>query len=522
MSRSLRHVLVWLHVLSSVGWMSQAAAMCVLMVLSATAPSRDAAVMAIDAAHTLDATVLVACANASAFTGFVLAAVTTWGYFRYRWVAAKFVITLGQLYLGIGVLSPRLNDAVSAVRGGGEPGIVPLAAGTALMASALAFQAWLSVAKPGGRTRRGEREAVPPSIASAPVFALCVAAPLFDVVVLAALGDPTPVAQLAALVVVLVDRRRRTLRSRRALGAAARPEPASNARVAEVREVCDGVRALRLIPDDLRSWEPGAHIDLTLPSGTVRQYSLAGDPGDSGYLIAVRLEAAGRGGSAEVHRLAVGDAVRVSAPRNDFPLVPAPSYLFLAGGIGVAPFLPMLVALDRAGADFRLVLRGRRAGAIPFADELAGRHGDRITVSAADREPRPDIAALVRTAAPGTAVYVCGPEPMISAAEAAGTVHAERFTVGADATGEPFDVYLARTRATVHVGAGECTLDALRRELPGAPSSCRTGLCGSCELAVLAGRADHRDTVPAPDRGREGVFYPCVSRSADPLLVVDA
>jgi ferredoxin-NADP reductase len=149
-------------------------------------------------------------------------------------------------------------------------------------------------------------------------------------------------------------------------------------------------------------WEPGAHIDLILPNWLTRQYSLCGDPADrESYRIAVRHESLSRGGSEYVHLfLRQGRTLEVSLPRNNFPLVAAPEYLFLAGGIGITPILPMLRATVAAGATGTVVYVGKSLATMPFADELRSSYGDRVRIVATEERDRPDFAALASSWTP--------------------------------------------------------------------------------------------------------------------------
>lgn len=201
-----RQLTVWLHVLTSVGWMSMALVLFVLLHLALTGPRADA-LAAAATAHHIDSVLLAPLANASAATGLLLGVGTAWGLARHRWVLIKLLITLVQLYVGIFVLSPALGAL--ATTGTAPP--LPLVVGTAAMAGAIAFQGWLSVAKPGGRTRRTAHPAKLP-IAAPWVFAAAVLAPLTDIAVGTAVGFPTPVLSLLT-VVVAVEVRRRTLRA---------------------------------------------------------------------------------------------------------------------------------------------------------------------------------------------------------------------------------------------------------------------------------------------------------------------
>ncbi|WP_024802635.1 PDR/VanB family oxidoreductase [Nocardia sp. BMG51109] len=270
----------------------------------------------------------------------------------------------------------------------------------------------------------------------------------------------------------------------------------------------------------LPTWRPGAHLDVFLPSGRQRQYSLCGDPADRfRYRIAVRLIPGGEG-SGEIHReVRVGDRLRIRGPRNAFALVDAPSYLFLAGGIGITPILPMVKA---AGARGRLVYTGRSRDSMPFLDELPG-----ADVRPDDEFGAPDVAELISGAEPGAAVYVCGPPPMLAAAQRCmfeldptGSLHTERFSAAPVVDGREFTLTLARTGRTIRVGADETALTAIRRELPDVGYSCRQGYCGTCQVRVLGGNVDHRDHT-LTDRDRRDRMLVCVSRAADDELVVD-
>lgn len=198
-TKTWRQLTVWLHVVTSVGWMGQALALFTLLVIGRTSEDREIRVAATSMAHEIDTVLLAPLANASAFTGFALAAATAWGFTRHWWVLAKFAITLVQLYAGIFLLSGALRDSV-----GGDPPPAQLAAGTALMASALAFQAWLSVAKPWGKVRSGVKLPTAPTW----VFVAAVLAPLTDITVGLLLGYPLPALSLAVLIIQLVRRRR--------------------------------------------------------------------------------------------------------------------------------------------------------------------------------------------------------------------------------------------------------------------------------------------------------------------------
>ncbi|MFI6148836.1 PDR/VanB family oxidoreductase [Streptomyces sp. NPDC051109] len=290
-------------------------------------------------------------------------------------------------------------------------------------------------------------------------------------------------------------------------------------------EPADGVLMLTLESAELPPWSPGAHVDVQLPSGLVRQYSLCGDPADAGrYTIAIRLVEDGRGGSREAHaQLPEGAELPVRPPRNRFELEPSSSYLFVAGGIGITPILPMLRAAEAAGADWTLLYGGRSRPSMPFLAELEP-YGARVTVVPQDEAGLPDLSPLT-AAGPDTLVYCCGPAPLMEAVREAAPpttrVHLERFTATpATGTSRPFTVELRRSGRTIEVAADESTLAAVRRELPDTPYSCEQGFCGTCQHRVLAGGVDHRDTL-LTDREREDSMLLCVSRAQDDHLVLD-
>nr|WP_250548834.1 PDR/VanB family oxidoreductase [Pseudonocardia sp. H11422] len=297
----------------------------------------------------------------------------------------------------------------------------------------------------------------------------------------------------------------------------------------------DGVLSLRLVDPDgaaLPPWTPGAHVDLVLPSGLVRQYSLCGDPGDrSAYLVAVRREPAGRGGSAEVHATAlVGATLGVRGPRNRFELVDAPRYLLLAGGIGITPLLPMLAELRRRGRPCELWYGGRDRASMPFVDQLRRLHPDGVHVVPQDEYGLLDVAGLTAAAAPGTAVYCCGPEGLLRAAEAACgglDLHVERFAATAPpaepaAVGGAFEVELCRSGVVAPVAPDQTVLDAVRAAGADVLSSCEEGFCGTCEVRVLDGEPEHHDAIlSAAERERGETMMICVSRCRSPRLVLD-
>ena len=301
-------------------------------------------------------------------------------------------------------------------------------------------------------------------------------------------------------------------------------------RVAAKTRAAEGVVVLTLTDPDggrLPDWTPGSHVDLVLPDGSTRQYSLCGDRWDAyAYRVGVLREPIGRGGSAWVHdELQVGDLVGVGGPRNQFRLVPAQRYLFLAGGIGITPLLPMVAAADRLGADWRLVYGGRTRASMAFLDELAP-YGDRVTLWPQDERGLLPLAELLT----GTdaRVYCCGPGALLDAVEATcppGLLRTERFAAkeqGAPVRDTPFTVVLDRTGAEVEVTPQLSVLEAVRSAGVEVLSSCREGTCGTCETAVLAGDPDHRDSIlDEAERAAGDCMFVCVSRSRGDRLVLD-
>ena len=281
----------------------------------------------------------------------------------------------------------------------------------------------------------------------------------------------------------------------------------------------------------LPRWQPGAHVDVALPGGEVRQYSLCGDPDAPTWRIGVLRETDGRGGSAWLHdSLVVGDAVRLAGPRNHFEFEPrrGTSYVFVAGGIGVTPISAMARAAARAGVEYVIHYAGRSRASLALLDELFELHGDRLHVHAADEGDRLDVDALFAGMAAFTTTYCCGPERLVSAVEAAGAgrqVVVERFEpkeVGEPVRHESFEVELAASGLTVTVPPDRSVLDVVEEAGVLVLSSCREGTCGTCETPVLEGEVDHRDSILTPDEQAAGDrMFPCVSRAACPRLVLD-
>ncbi|SDZ42085.1 PDR/VanB family oxidoreductase [Herbiconiux ginsengi] len=279
----------------------------------------------------------------------------------------------------------------------------------------------------------------------------------------------------------------------------------------------------------LPRWTPGSHIDLVVPGAPVRQYSLCGDPASPRYRIAVRRETESRGGSRAIHeRLRPGDEVVLREPRNHFVLEPAAEYLFIAGGIGITPLLPMLREASERGAAWRLLYLGSSRSRMPFLDEIAGRGGD-CRVIAADEGTRADLVAEV-AASPDALVYACGPERMLSALAEAVTDDSERLRMEYFSApevhyepGGPFRIRLDRSGLELDVSPDETILEVMRGAGVDVLTDCEEGICGSCETRIVDGEAEHRDFVlTAQEKSENHCLMVCVSRASCPVLVLDA
>jgi ferredoxin-NADP reductase len=296
--------------------------------------------------------------------------------------------------------------------------------------------------------------------------------------------------------------------------------------------LADGVVELMLkARSTLPPWEPGSHLDLLLDDGLVRQYSLCSDPADRRYLkVAVLREPESRGGSAYVHdQLDEGRQIQIRGPRNHFPLVDAPRYQFIAGGIGITPILCMIREVERRGAEWQLLYGGRRRESMAYLPELEA-YGDRVRVEPQDSHGLMDLASVLGTPRDDTAVYCCGPEALLDAVEAQcadwreGSLHLERFapkTFTSDVPDTDFSVEFARSGVTATVPAGTSILDVATDNGLFVLRSCSEGVCGTCETVVLDGEADHRDSVLTTDDRSQGCFIPCVSRALSKSLVLD-
>jgi len=298
------------------------------------------------------------------------------------------------------------------------------------------------------------------------------------------------------------------------------------ARIAAIRPLAKDILAYDLVPADRRpfaAYEAGAHIDVHAPNGMVRQYSLCGDPAEPGqYTIAVKLEEAGRGGSASMHRGAeAGMALGIEGPRNHFPLRPGErGTMLIAGGIGITPIYAMARSLAARQLPWELHYCARSEAHAAFLPQLQALGPVHTYFSEA---PLLDAAALLRGVREGVQVYCCGPTPLMAAVQEAsahwpaGSVHFEFFSAPPARwpDNEPFEVELARAGRVAQVPADRSILQVVRECGIDVHSACEEGVCGTCETAVLAGTPQHRDVLLTPAEKAAGKsMMICVSRAA--------
>jgi tetrachlorobenzoquinone reductase len=319
---------------------------------------------------------------------------------------------------------------------------------------------------------------------------------------------------------------------------ASRVKTGMQARVRTLRHEAQRVLSVELVPVDgerFPPFTPGAHIDLHLPNGITRSYSLVNSPGDvDRYVIGVLAETNSRGGSRFVHEaLRCGAILPISAPRNNFGLdEQAPSTLLIAGGIGVTPMLCMYRRLLENGRDVRLVYCVRERSQAAFLDELHSLGGNLHLHVDAEHDGRPfDLDALLAQQPHTVHAYCCGPGAMLAAFETAcekagiRNAHIERFAAGApvsDTQQSGYTVELAKSGRLLTVPGGTALLDVLLEADVDIDHSCREGVCGSCETRVLGGCPDHRDAVLSPaEKASNTVMMVCVSGAKSATLVLD-
>ncbi|MGH3952353.1 MAG: PDR/VanB family oxidoreductase [Pseudonocardiaceae bacterium] len=314
-------------------------------------------------------------------------------------------------------------------------------------------------------------------------------------------------------------------------------------RVAQMTWETEGVLSVRLgrIDSDkpLPAWEPGAHIDVYVPDGTTRQYSLCGDPGDlTSWQIAVLREPEGRGGSAFIHdQLRVGDRLLVTRPKHNFVLEDAPYHALIAGGVGITPIMAMAEHLARADKPFHLTYGGRTSGSMAFCARLAAL-GERVTFLAEDTDGRPDLDAMVKDLPAGGLVYVCGPVGLLRAVQAAAeSAHGVdqdviRFELFSRAGVEPaeaasldahhYELVLTKSGHTLRLKPEANILETVLALGVEVENDCRDGICGSCLTRVSSGTVDHRDLVlTKKEQAAMDRMYICVSKPTCPRLELD-
>jgi vanillate O-demethylase ferredoxin subunit len=316
----------------------------------------------------------------------------------------------------------------------------------------------------------------------------------------------------------------------------------SELKVRVARKVCeaDDICSFELLPAEgevLPAFEAGAHIDVHLRDGLVRQYSLCNPPHERHrYLIGVLRDPGSRGGSLALHdEIEAGKLLAISAPKNHFPLVAASRSLLFAGGIGVTPILAMAEALCAAGADFEMHYSARTPERTAFRERIAGSpFAARVHFhyDCGDEAQKLDAARVLGAPNPDTHIYVCGPggfiDHLLASASALGwpsaQVHREYFSAApVDAGGDtPFDVRLASSGQVFTVPAGRTVVEVLAANGIDIPVSCEQGICGTCLTRVLGGVPDHRDVyLTDEERAANDQFTPCCSRSRSAMLSLD-
>src|SRR5690348_1191324 len=299
--------------------------------------------------------------------------------------------------------------------------------------------------------------------------------------------------------------------------------------------IAEGINLLEFRDPDgaqLPQFTAGAHIAVRVPNGLIRKYSLCNDPAERDrYLIAVKREVPGRGGSASMIRdVAAGTELPVSAPANNFALAKSPAgHLFVAGGIGITPIMAMIRQLMAVGGRFKLYYCTRSPDAAAFRDELAApelRGKVKIHHDGGDLAKALDLWPIVEK--PQGHLYCCGPRGMMQAVRdmtghwSPSAVHFEAFTEAAETKPDdkPFAVRLAKSGGSVAVPVGKTILEALRDHGLEVPSSCESGTCGTCRTRLISGEVDHRDLVLADDERASNIMV-CVSRARSGDLVID-
>lgn len=305
-------------------------------------------------------------------------------------------------------------------------------------------------------------------------------------------------------------------------------------RVACIRKLACDVLGFELVPIDgrpLPMFTAGSHIDVHVPNGSVRQYSLYSDPASGQYAIAVKNEPTGRGGSNSMHRcVEVNSELGIAGPRNHFPLnIGAAHSVLVAGGIGITPIRAMIHALQEGNRGWELHYCARSAMHAAFFDELHEQFPDKVH-SYFSTLPLLDVRDLLNRLDLSAHLYCCGPAGLMQAVrdgaapEQAERVHFEWFAAPQveHADNQAFEIELARSKRVLLVSAEKSVLQVLRENGFDVPSSCEEGVCGTCETRVLQGRIDHRDQLLSEqEREANQTMMICVSRAKCTRLVLD-
>jgi phthalate 4,5-dioxygenase reductase subunit len=308
-------------------------------------------------------------------------------------------------------------------------------------------------------------------------------------------------------------------------------------RVTRNDKIADGIHLFEFRDTDgkpLPEFSAGAHIAIQVPGGLLRKYSLCNDPTERDrYLVAVKREANGRGGSANlIDKVKTGDTLMVAAPVNDFGLPPrAQDFLFIAGGIGITPIMAMIREVRAQDKRFRLFYCTRSPETTAFRGELsAPEFKDNVTIHYDGGDPACslDLKPILAERKNREHMYCCGPRPLMEAVRAmtdhwsSAAVHFEAFSEAEThkPTDKPFKVRLAHSGAVIDVPTTKTILEALREHGLEVPSSCETGTCGTCRTKMLAGQADHRDLVLAEHERADNIMI-CVSRAKSDEITID-
>jgi ferredoxin-NADP reductase len=295
-----------------------------------------------------------------------------------------------------------------------------------------------------------------------------------------------------------------------------------------------GVMSLELTRPDgsaLPPFDPGAHIDLILPGGVIRQYSLWGDPADtSRYHVGIRAVGGGLSSNFVHRKLRPGELIWISAPRNNFPLVEAPRYIFVAGGIGITPLIPMMRAATAARKSWTLLYCNKSDADAPFLKHIHG-FGGEIHLHSSQAGTRLDVVKTLGQPQKDTMVYCCGPEGLMAAVEEAtsqwpqGSVHFEWFAPRSrpgDEVAGSFQIVCEKSGLTLTVEPDKSVLQTLNDAGIDVPCSCQQGVCGTCEVRVLSGEVDHRDSIlSATERAANETMMTCISRARSPRLILE-